>query len=114
MLISDWSSDVCTSDLARRDPGDPARDGGAGPAVGAHGAFDAPRAIARTPVSRRELAAGRGGRGSVRADPGRPRDRQVAQIGRASSRQRVCQFVYISVDPLYLNTQLNKHNSQTS
>src|SRR3546814_8726171 len=60
MRISDWSSDVCSSDLALHGVPDPAQ-----------------RAAARIPGT--DAAAGRGG--------------ALIEIGRASCRERVCQYV---------------------
>src|SRR3546814_20090099 len=86
LRISDWSSDVCSSDLVvarfqqrrvlRREAGIDGRD--AGPErLGAH-AGAGQRLVLDEP---REFA----------------RDLQTLQIGRASCRARVCQYVYISV-----------------
>src|SRR3546814_12100004 len=88
MRISDWSSDVCSSDLAPLDrvqhrPGEAAVDPGA-----------QPRHMHLDPVG-----------AGVEVDPpygleqGLARDRATghAQIGRASCRERVCQYVSISV-----------------
>src|SRR3546814_4516546 len=61
MRISDWSSDVCSSDLQGR---------------------------------QRALERGGGGGLRARADgPGRPAGHCGLQIGRASCRERVCQYV---------------------
>src|SRR3546814_4909021 len=82
MRISDWSSDVCSSDLlqrARRLPG-----GGA-----AHRCRDA----RRDPATDRGMVRpgdDRGGWGAVRP---RQSERADPQIGRASCRERVCQYV---------------------
>src|SRR3546814_3161870 len=68
MRISDWSSDVCSSDLLGR--GVPA-------GAGSVGAGPRPGRAARAVRSRRA-------RGSGRPGP---------EIGRASCRERVCQYV---------------------
>src|SRR3546814_7954188 len=67
MRISDWSSDVCSSDLRR-----PAPAGGAGARAGRRAEGAAARRAARRPRSE-----------AARAD----------EIGRASCRERVCQYV---------------------
>src|SRR3546814_5281703 len=69
MRISDWSSDVCSSDLGRRRPAGPAR---------RRARRAPPRGVRQTPRAAR----------TVRARLGRG-----AQIGRASCRERVCQYV---------------------
>src|SRR3546814_4527428 len=67
MRISDWSSDVCSSDLCAREPVD----------RGLRGA-----------------TAGRHGPQQCSADIGKPRrDQLPVEIGRASCRERVCQYV---------------------
>src|SRR3546814_13751926 len=73
MRISDWSSDVCSSDL----------DGGAG-----RGA----RQRQHRPGHGAEHEAERGGHGDIR------RQGELGiEIGSASCRERVCQYVSISV-----------------
>src|SRR3546814_6343088 len=67
MRISDWSSDVCSSDLA-----------------------PSPRSGSGSGVARSPLGPGLSGRG---ASPERPPERERDQIGRASCRERVCQYV---------------------
>src|SRR3546814_1653575 len=74
MRISDWSSDVCSSDLGARGLSAPLKVGlswGAQPA-GHADAIDASRHLART---------------------GRWLCTKRTQIGRASCRERVCQYV---------------------
>src|SRR3546814_9306848 len=83
MRISDWSSDVCSSDLEGRLPGDPGAEarmrgqrGGIEGRDAAPGEGDAPLAqegIGLVPQAREAEAA--------------------AEIGRASCRERVCQYV---------------------
>src|SRR3546814_19191694 len=110
MRISDWSSDVCSSDLdqqqiahdvlqldldmidAEVDSGLPGtahehRADDPGPHQDINAAFDA------------QLFAG----------PGRLRPRPLAEIGRASRRDRVCQYVYISVVAVSLNKKTHHH-----
>src|SRR3546814_11940349 len=111
MRISDWSSDVCSSDLMHRVrcevPGeDPARrrgiDGsrvsacvqpsalialGTGPQTKA---IEANEALGVLLVVRAAIVLER-------------RQRRVEQIGRASCRERVCQYVWSPVDDRSLN-----------
>src|SRR3546814_12919452 len=88
MRISDWSSDVCSSDLLCRlrsplprwdsIPGEPAEQ----PNQRSIADLNTP-SLARPPQAFRSLSSFA------------PRSR--IQIGRASCRERVCQYVYISV-----------------
>src|SRR3546814_3503974 len=80
MRISDWSSDVCSSDLC------PARPGRPEPHPEADGATVMPDVAAVSP----EIAVRH-----VETDQGR-------QIGRASWRERVCQYEEISVGAVEL------------
>src|SRR3546814_16916271 len=84
MRISDWSSDVCSSDLCDA--------GGAGAAVGVRVGGDV--------LAARNLPAGRrGNRHGVPAPGGgRPcaAGRRAVEIGRASGRERGWQYVEIS------------------
>src|SRR3546814_12887245 len=81
MRISDWSSDVCSSDLSARWR----------------------RALARASPPRADRPA-RGRRCRAAA----PR-RRSAEIGRASCRERVCQYVSISVVAVSLKKKTTKH-----
>src|SRR3546814_5499995 len=95
MRISDWSSDVCSSDLSR----------GRRPALRCrvrHRAGMRPCRVFGHPCQRRSrLRAGNGGPRTARADgrgaengAGRTRRKdQRGEIGRASCRERVCQYV---------------------
>src|SRR3546814_3270963 len=90
MRISDWSSDVCSSDLVAGDRVD-----------------HRPR-----PDPDRHFPALAGvGHGDLRGDPGTRdagllrRVRPGRQIGRASCRERVCQYVWISVVAVSLNNK---------
>src|SRR3546814_13213360 len=97
MHISDWSSDVCSSDLdgARLVARDCAVKIGAVLLL-AH-VHDAHRALQRADgVAPLRAAAGRQGDGS--------------QIGRASCRARVLQYVSISVAAVSLPKTISKHN----
>src|SRR3546814_11963986 len=94
MRISDWSSDVCSSDLA-------ARRGDAG--IGRAHQFD----HVRIALVGHDRAAGgilRGqrdeaelGTGKQAQVPGQATQVEHGEIGRASWRERVCQYVEISV-----------------
>src|SRR3546814_6015037 len=86
MRISDWSSDVCSSDLSIRAPAFPASLSGTPDQVG-----DYPRDIRSPPSSLR---------GASRRSNLQPSTRWDAcwrllrsEIGRASCRERVCQYV---------------------
>src|SRR3546814_10943045 len=95
MRISDWSSDVCSSDLQilRQHPADE----GAGTGVAFQVAFaqelveGADHGIARAAEFARQRPAGRQARARREAAG------EDDQIGRASCRERVCQYVSISV-----------------
>src|SRR3546814_6517884 len=82
MRISDWSSDVCSSDLAKI-----ARGVGAAEAD----ALDVGLVTRHGPLARRQP----GNRDGTGLDFGQHRRRCNAkrQIGRASCRERVCQYV---------------------
>src|SRR3546814_16895477 len=74
MRISDWSSDVCSSDLSQSRTAAAARHRQAG---GCHGRWQARRCQTRTTVLVRNR---------------RTRHRRQGEIGRASCRERVCQY----------------------
>src|SRR3546814_9602678 len=74
MRISDWSSDVCSSDL-KVDAGDRQRAEGRGEFLPDGGDFHPVDEDRRKPVGRLE------------------HDRAAGEIGRASCRERVCQYV---------------------
>src|SRR3546814_4132014 len=78
MRISDWSSDVCSSDLA----GGAERAGGGG---------NTDPGVVHRPLRRR---AGGAAAGQPRLRPAARADRPgpCVQIGRASCRERVCQY----------------------
>src|SRR3546814_18681903 len=87
MRISDWSSDVCSSDLA-------------------------PATVRADGLTCRRL--GRCGRGGLLPGRGvRPGERRPGrgQIGRASCRERVCQYVSISVVAVYLKNKTDNDNN---
>src|SRR3546814_11898534 len=95
MRISDWSSDVCSSDLHGPD-GQPYDDL----------AEMSRRAIAAAEVTgigitQLPVLYGYGGFGAQKAGEGQRRflndPSRLLQIGRASCRERVCQYVSISV-----------------
>src|SRR3546814_11232482 len=86
MRISDWSSDVCSSDLPCR----------TWHALGHQRGSTTRVQRWRLRSARRPFHAGHPGEDS--ALPHRPRGALTClQIGRASCRERVCQYVYISV-----------------
>src|SRR3546814_15661034 len=107
MRISDWSSDVCSSDLPLVHPVEHIGEqrlaalhmvGQIMVEMVAHRIFDQPRRL-RTgqPVLRLAL--------ELRvADEDRQHDLR-REIGRASCRERVCQYVYISVVAVSLKQQ---------
>src|SRR3546814_14285181 len=91
MRISDWSSDVCSSDLSKVD-------------AGVLALREEVTAVDEVLDVCERLIRGRAGKGGVRltleTDRGlRPivADRIRLKIGRASCRERVCQYVSISV-----------------
>src|SRR3546814_17941304 len=99
MRISDWSSDVCSSDLNDHQQ----RGGEADPA--AHG--DDIRGPAEQRADRR---------GGEQTDGEAPSAGDgVGQIGRASCRERVCTYVLISVVavPLKKKTRTHVHTRQS-
>src|SRR3546814_1541636 len=87
MRISDWSSDVCSSDLGMSQPGlaaaERADDVGQWPDIGQFEPFAAPGP---------GQVEGDGGRHGLRHQPGQRAD-GGGKIGRASCRERVCQYV---------------------
>src|SRR3546814_12314797 len=98
MRISDWSSDVCSSDLPHRNSG--GRHSRSGNSLGSKatgGRYDSQ--LERTfhdtgPVSADHRDRRRRSRRQCRQQ----------QIGRASCRERVCPYVYISVVAVSLTT----------
>src|SRR3546814_18777546 len=88
MRISDWSSDVCSSDLAAQ-----FRDGGDRGDAGDRASAQAAR---RLP-----------GSGEARGADDRGWARRRRPIGRASCRERVCQYVSISVVAVYLKNTIS-------
>src|SRR3546814_16291331 len=104
MRISDWSSDVCSSDLAD-----------AGPAMSSSARRRSRTRSCRCGCSVRRPAA-------ARRSGARTRARGCAEIGRASCRERVCQYVSISVVAVSLKNKkqteetkhLSQHNIMTS
>src|SRR3546814_13392368 len=87
MRISDWSSDVCSSDLWRRHDHAGRRIG-----MGSGG-----RA--------RQLGTARPDRRYRRHGAARTNTGAQAEIGRASCKERVCQYVSIAVEAVSLKTQ---------
>src|SRR3546814_17651326 len=88
MRISDWSSDVCSSDLRP---------------MGRSAAAPVPAPLVRN--RRRAHQSRRARRGPI-SDPRQAQvPRVAAEIGRASCRERVCQYVSISVVAVSLKKQ---------
>src|SRR3546814_12477099 len=110
MRISDWSSDVCSSDLGKLEetphPADEIRH-----------LFGAERIVeAQHRPGMGDLGQGRGRR-RAQSLRRRIRPHQLRKIGRASCRERVCQYVSISVVAVSLKKKkikrLNRRNTQT-
>src|SRR3546814_18990887 len=100
MRISDWSSDVCSSDL----PGQLAHAKAKAPAYAEMlaevdpDAVTSRAALAQLPVTRKSDL-------MQRQSPAAPFG-GFAQIGRASCRERVCQYVEISVGGVALKNKI--------
>src|SRR3546814_14326283 len=110
MRISDWSSDVCSSDLIAklyqfaspaRYPGDSTRSGSH--AVVSRASPPAVPHASNRPAGAKPCAANRSNHAARSKGVAKP-----LQIGRASCRDRVCQYVYISVGAV----SLKKHNNK--
>src|SRR3546814_13404540 len=107
MRISDWSSDVCSSDLEKHYPGRVSATALQNPdfaayaqAFGGHGErVESTEQFA--PAFERALASGKPAILHCLLD----------QIGRASCRERVCQYVSISVVAVSLNNKTNNRMS---
>src|SRR3546814_19871561 len=109
MRISDWSSYVCSSDLA---PALLHRD------LALDGRERRPRPADRSARGARQSFERAGGLHATTSPCSGPSGqfvatplRHVAQIGRASCRERVCQYVAISVVPV---TYTNKTSTTTT
>src|SRR3546814_11824273 len=120
MRISDWSSDVCSSDLPAAPHGRPAAPGG-WPAIVGRSADRRGAGRARGPAALpgpprcREAGSERGGEpallGGFEGRDGRTRAGAGGlQIGRASCRERGGQYVWISV----VAESLTKKNTTTN
>src|SRR3546814_19938140 len=97
MRISDWSSDVCSSDLLPHEVSTAAQ-------ITPRIALNIPIvSAAMDTVTEGRLAiamARQGGMGIIHRNlSGEEQVAEVDQIGRASCRERVCQYVYIPVVP---------------
>src|SRR3546814_15027606 len=105
--ISDWSSDVCASDLVEPDP---ANTGGGRVGIPHRKSVLAPIKNGATAHGRhrREVRNPNPHRCHHRPDPRQPQDPR--QIGRAPWRERVCQYVSISV----VAGSLKKNNTNQS
>src|SRR3546814_16038714 len=101
LRISDWSSDVCSSDLRHRPRCHVVRV----PSPGPRPVDIAPTACNRALCSRTHETAGIQERSSPCAYP----RSSAPQIGSASCRERVCQSVYISV----VDVLLTRHQEST-
>src|SRR3546814_18126316 len=107
MRISDWSSDVCSSDLATT--------AGASAAMADRAAPDASRACACACASAGYGYAGGFGCGGVQSRA-RRRSRNTAipiKNGRASCRERVCQYLKISGVDATLKKKKTQNESLT-
>src|SRR3546814_18725459 len=102
MRISDWSSDVCSSDLNSRRP----------PPRRPRPSRDRPQGALRQPrLHGADRGYGRGGERGIEAAAFRPLPPgQVPEIGRESGRERVCQYEYVTVGAGSLTTT-NKINT---
>src|SRR3546814_20216582 len=103
MRISDWSSDVCSSDLTVADRGPVGLTGDR--LVGGEQGEDRLEALLHHPallhrIDAHDVSVGGPGAG--------------AQIGRASCRGRGCQYVYISVVAVYLKKKKTKTETTRS
>src|SRR3546814_12540351 len=108
MRISDWSSDVCSSDLAAQiaAPGYAGGDGGFQTALGGRRAADLPHQAAKGDDRIDDGLADRFGALAGAVLIGLlPHGEIGAEIGRASCRDRVCQYVSISVVDVSLKTK---------
>src|SRR3546814_12373525 len=108
MRISDWSSDVCSSDLL-------VHQGDVEGGVGQRQLIEV--ALAHLPVPDAgplQIGAGDGKHLTRQVDAdqaiGTVRDDREHEIGRASCRERVCQYVSIPVVAVSLKKKKKKHN----
>src|SRR3546814_7543222 len=92
LRISDWSSDVCSSDLIGQKGLGGLRAKGFVPAFGKLADLGVEIGAAAVPVVH-----------AVRVEP--EGEQLLRQIGRASCRERVCQYVYISVVAVSFTTK---------
>src|SRR3546814_19407747 len=129
MRISDWSSDVCSSDLTEN--AQPAimanaiatlrvleKEGGlmladkadyvAGHSLGEYSALCGAQALDLATTSRLLKLRGRAMQAAVPVGEGA----MAAQLGRASCRESVCQYVSISVVAVSLKKKKTKNNKQ--
>src|SRR3546814_17376745 len=101
MRISDWSSDVCSSDL--RDQTDQDRPQNSKPVSFGEGPQARLEMHSRPPITR-----------IPRRPRSRPARRRRRPIGRASCRERVCQYVSISVVDVSLKNKDTTKNSTSN
>src|SRR3546814_14391957 len=106
MRISDWSSDVCSSDLRLRD------ETGIPIVYVSHSVAEVARLATSLIVlsNGRVAAAGRTAEvmAQLKLSP------RADQIGRASCRERVCQYVTISVVAVYLTQTKTKYRHKST
>src|SRR3546814_18037511 len=100
MRISDWSSDVCSSDLPTLRPARGTVGAGSGRSDGATSVFGAPSRSASVRTDAPPIIAAMQ---SARVQSHRLSD----EIGRASCRERVCQYVSISVVAVLLKKKID-------
>src|SRR3546814_12270868 len=111
MRISDWSSDVCSSDLYKQAIVDAAD---TGTVMLNRSGTPCVRAL-KTGRSLALYAAGSMDRAELKTVQqlyfGGDMEASVGPIGRASCRERVCQYVYISVVAVSLKNKTRYHES---
>src|SRR3546814_15325566 len=108
MRISDWSSDVCSSDLSMRiaDDSTPLADEAAHDVRQRRELLEAIEALPRRQRTALELGLFQGmALKEIGRRMGISESRVCQQIGRASCRERVCQYVSISVVAVSLKTK---------
>src|SRR3546814_14273637 len=103
MRIRDWSSDVCSSDLMPISPLPPPRSGPQGSGGRSAAAAAAKSASSITGASGPLTTFAQSATSPKRARFG-------FKLGRASCRERVCQYVEISVVPVYLKIKNQQYD----
>src|SRR3546814_17900648 len=112
MRISDWSSDVCSSDLRllRRAGPERTADGRRGHA--ARPGRDRGKVLRAAGAPPACPAVAGGGGGQWRGGGGGRQPGVRGQIGRAAWRERVCQYVWIGVVVVALKKKTHKNTGQ--